>query len=66
MFLLNVLFSFQQDTRTMNDLPRLDLNVLPVYMMGYNGTGVRVSVLDDGIEYNHTDLRANYVSLMSP
>ncbi|CAB3244914.1 unnamed protein product [Arctia plantaginis] len=51
---------YLQDTRTMNNLPRLDLNVLPVYMMGYNGTGVRVSVLDDGIEYNHTDLRANY------
>ncbi|XP_075979431.1 neuroendocrine convertase 1-like [Anticarsia gemmatalis] len=51
---------YLQDTRTVNNLPRLDLNVLPVYMMGYNGSGVRVSVLDDGIEHNHTDLRANY------
>ncbi|XP_059062217.1 neuroendocrine convertase 1-like [Achroia grisella] len=51
---------YLQDTRTLNNLPRLDLNVLPVYGMGFNGSGVRVSVLDDGIEHNHTDLRANY------
>lgn len=57
------LWCFQQDTRTVRDLPRLDLNVLPVYALGYNGKGVRVSVLDDGIEHNHTDLRLNYVSL---
>ncbi|XP_053611965.1 neuroendocrine convertase 1-like isoform X2 [Plodia interpunctella] len=48
------------DTRNIRNLPRLDLNVLPVYAMGFNGSSVRVSVLDDGIEHNHTDLRANY------
>ncbi|CAH0718128.1 unnamed protein product, partial [Brenthis ino] len=51
---------YLQDTRTDADLPRLDLNVLPVYAMGYSGKGVRVSILDDGIEHNHTDLRDNY------
>ncbi|KPI97092.1 Neuroendocrine convertase 1 [Papilio xuthus] len=51
---------YLQDTRTNQDLPRLDLNVLPVYQMGITGRGVRVSVLDDGLEYNHTDLRDNY------
>ncbi|XP_063829835.1 neuroendocrine convertase 1-like [Ostrinia nubilalis] len=51
---------YLQDTRTDRSLPRLDLNVLPVYALGINGAGVRVSVLDDGIEHNHTDLRANY------
>ncbi|KAG6457643.1 hypothetical protein O3G_MSEX010420 [Manduca sexta] len=51
---------YLQDTRTIHYLPRLDLNVLPVYKMGYNGKGVRVSVLDDGIEHTHTDLRDNY------
>ncbi|KAL3613164.1 Neuroendocrine convertase 1 [Castilleja foliolosa] len=50
-----------QDTRTVDNLPRLDLNVLPVYAMGFNGAGVRVSVLDDGIEHNHTDLQDNYM-----
>ncbi|CAH2049099.1 unnamed protein product, partial [Iphiclides podalirius] len=51
---------YLQDTRTNENLPRLDLNVLSVYRMGYDGRGVRVSVLDDGVEHNHTDLRANY------
>ncbi|XP_045501380.1 neuroendocrine convertase 1-like [Colias croceus] len=51
---------YLQDTRTFTDLPRLDLNVLPVYDMGFNGLGVRISILDDGIEHNHTDLRDNY------
>ncbi|XP_069360440.1 neuroendocrine convertase 1-like [Maniola hyperantus] len=51
---------YLQDTRTDSNLPRLDLNVLPAYALGYNGGGVRVSILDDGIEHNHTDLRENY------
>ncbi|XP_045450459.1 neuroendocrine convertase 1-like [Melitaea cinxia] len=51
---------YLQDTRTDLSLPRLDLNVLPVYKLGYNGQGVRVSILDDGVEHNHTDLRDNY------
>ncbi|XP_037971515.2 neuroendocrine convertase 1 [Plutella xylostella] len=51
---------YLHDTRTRSDLPRLDLNVLPVYNMGFNGKGVRVTVLDDGIEHNHTDLKTNY------
>jgi proprotein convertase subtilisin/kexin type 1 len=41
---------------------RLDLNVLPAYRLGVTGRGVRVAVLDDGLEYTHEDLRANYVS----
>lgn len=31
---------------------------------GYTGKGIVVSILDDGIEKNHPDLEANYVSLM--
>lgn len=52
----------QQDTRTRRDLPKLDLNVLPVYRAGITGKGVRVTILDDGIEYTHDDLKNNYVS----
>lgn len=53
----------QQDTRTRIDLPKLDLNVLPVYRAGITGKGVRVTILDDGIEYTHDDLNKNYVSI---
>lgn len=52
----------QQDTRSNKALPKLDLNVLPLYRLGVTGRGVRIAVLDDGLEYTHDDLRNNYVS----
>jgi hypothetical protein len=38
----------KRDTRTEEDLPKLDLHVIPVWSMGYTGKGVVVTVLDDG------------------
>ena len=57
-----IAFDFQQDTRSRDDLPYLSLNIVPVYAMGYTGRGVRVCVIDDGLEHTHDDLRDNYVS----
>uniref|UniRef100_A0A8D0E246 furin n=1 Tax=Salvator merianae TaxID=96440 RepID=A0A8D0E246_SALMN len=37
-----------------------DLNVREAWQLGYTGRGIVVSILDDGIEKNHTDLEANY------
>ncbi|XP_018321284.1 neuroendocrine convertase 1-like isoform X3 [Agrilus planipennis] len=54
------IFKGPQDTRTRSDLPKLDLNVIPVYRMGITGKGIRVNILDDGIEYTHDDLKINY------
>ncbi|XP_017779220.1 PREDICTED: neuroendocrine convertase 1-like, partial [Nicrophorus vespilloides] len=51
---------YLQDTRTRPDLPKLDLNVLPLYRLGVTGKGIRISILDDGIEYTHDDLKRNY------
>ncbi|KAF7414457.1 hypothetical protein HZH68_002946 [Vespula germanica] len=51
---------YLQDTRTSKKLPKLDLNVLPVYELGVTGRGVRIAVLDDGLEHDHDDLRNNY------
>jgi subtilisin family serine protease len=62
---MSAVFLPQQDTRTRSDLPKLDLHVLPLYRQGVTGRGVRVVVLDDGIEYTHDDLKDNYVSLCS-
>lgn len=39
--------------------PGIDLNVQPVWQT-YTGQGVRVGVMDDGIDWQHPDLRANY------
>ncbi|KAL9969268.1 hypothetical protein ACROYT_G021464 [Oculina patagonica] len=38
----------------------VDINVLPVWARGYSGKGVVVSVLDDGIDHTHPDLKNNY------
>lgn len=37
------------------------MNVQDAWTMGYTGKSVVVSILDDGIERNHPDLKANYV-----
>lgn len=47
-------------------LPKLDLHVIPVWQKGITGKGVVITVLDDGLEWNHTDIYANYVSLDPP
>lgn len=30
--------------------------------MGYTGKGIVITILDDGLEKDHPDLQANYVS----
>ncbi|VDD93671.1 unnamed protein product [Enterobius vermicularis] len=39
---------------------RTDMNVIGAWKLGYTGKGVVVSILDDGIQHNHTDLVDNY------
>ena len=39
-----------------------DMNVEEVWEQDVTGRGAVVSILDDGIEHNHPDLRENYVS----
>lgn len=39
-----------------------DMKVVEAWKKGYTGKGVVVSILDDGIQPNHPDLKANYVS----
>ncbi|KAH0548887.1 hypothetical protein KQX54_003949, partial [Cotesia glomerata] len=57
--------NLQQDTRSSKELPKLDLNVVPLYHQGITGRGIRVAVLDDGLEYTHDDLKNNYDPLIS-
>ncbi|XP_070391436.1 neuroendocrine convertase 1-like [Dermacentor albipictus] len=48
------------DTRSSPELPELDHRVTKVWDMGFTGRGVVVTVMDDGLEWNHTDLMQNY------
>jgi len=41
------------------------MNVIPAWSNGYTGRGVVVSILDDGIEKDHPDLKRNYVCLLN-
>ena len=38
------------------------MNVKAAWKKGYTGRDVVVSILDDGIEKDHPDLKTNYVS----
>ncbi|XP_076350282.1 neuroendocrine convertase 1-like [Tachypleus tridentatus] len=51
---------YLHDTRNMPDLPELDLHVTKVWDMGFTGKNVVVTVMDDGLEWNHTDIKRNY------
>ncbi|KAM9307095.1 proprotein convertase subtilisin/kexin type 5 [Pholidichthys leucotaenia] len=44
---------------------RSDMNIAGAWRRGYTGKGVVVSVLDDGIEREHPDLKPNYDPLAS-
>ncbi|XP_067933501.1 neuroendocrine convertase 1-like [Watersipora subatra] len=44
------------DTKTV----KTDLGILPAWDKGYTGKGVVISILDDGLEWNHTDIQENY------
>ena len=37
------------------------MNIIQAWRRGYTGNGVVVTILDDGIEYTHDDLKDNYV-----
>ena len=36
------------------------MNITGAWARGYTGNGVSVSILDDGIEWDHGDLKRNY------
>ncbi|KAL4660764.1 proprotein convertase subtilisin/kexin type 6-like isoform X1 [Arapaima gigas] len=44
---------------------RSEMNIMAAWQRGYTGKNVVVSILDDGIEKNHTDLAQNYDPLAS-
>ena len=39
-----------------------DMSVMETWSDGYTGKGVTIAIVDDGVEYTHPDLQANFVS----
>lgn len=42
------------------------MNVSKLWDQGITGTGVRVALIDDGLDYTSLDLKDNFVRLTSP
>lgn len=40
------------------------MNVKSAWARGYAGQGVVVTILDDGLETDHPDLKPNYASIL--
>ena len=38
------------------------MSVMETWSDGYTGKGVTIAIVDDGVEYTHPDLQANFVS----
>uniref|UniRef100_A0A1B6E0T0 P/Homo B domain-containing protein n=1 Tax=Clastoptera arizonana TaxID=38151 RepID=A0A1B6E0T0_9HEMI len=53
------------DYRTSSRKPVSDLNVVPLYQAGFTGQGVKLAVIDDGLEIDHPDLVNNYDASIS-
>ena len=45
-----------------DEYPEHMMNATGVWAMGYTGKGVFTTLLDDGLDYEHVDLAANFVS----
>ncbi|MBN2700624.1 MAG: S8 family serine peptidase [Methylothermaceae bacterium] len=43
-------------------MPGADLNTTPVWAEGLTGAGLQIAIVDDGLEINHEDLKANTAS----
>lgn len=52
--------SIKSDAEYANTWGVTNTGAKTVYTAGVTGNGVKVAVLDTGIDYNHTDLNANY------
>lgn len=64
MFSARYVHHYQLGYRLNSTIPMIDMNLVPVYQK-YNitGAGVKILIIDDGIEYTHEDIRCNFVSI---
>ncbi|ELT90904.1 hypothetical protein CAPTEDRAFT_121853 [Capitella teleta] len=51
---------YLNDARKEKSLHKLDLRVIPVWNKNITGRGIVVAVLDDGLEWKHSDIAPNY------
>lgn len=49
-----------------DDYPEHMMNVTGLWAMGYTGKGIISSFVDDGLDYNSEDIKANFVGIFPP
>lgn len=59
------------DGKGVSTLIGYDINLYPAYLLGLTGRGVRVSIVDDGLDHEHCDILENFdpeisVNLVDP
>jgi kexin len=47
-------------------MPENELNVTKLWDRGITGTGVKIALIDDGLDYTSGDLKDNFVRLSAP
>ncbi|QYO62559.1 S8 family serine peptidase [Leptolyngbya sp. 7M] len=50
---------YLQNTGQSGGTPGVDLNIVKVWQ-DYRGRGIKVGILDDGVQYTHPDLQPNF------
>lgn len=58
------MYTFQVNKGQTGGLEDIDINVAPAWERGFDGRGVVITILDDGIDHSHPDIRANYVCFL--
>ena len=56
---------YSEHSNPVNDAPQIDLNLTTLWEKGLYGEGIQIAVVDDGLEYTHPDLSANYDASLS-
>ncbi|MEG4278683.1 S8 family serine peptidase, partial [Microcoleus sp. MON1_C1] len=63
-WLLNKGQKVEHNFRSIKGTPGIDLNVLPLWPQ-YTGKGIKVGVIDDGVDGNHEDFAGNFDKSLS-
>lgn len=51
-----------QNTGQGGGIPGMDINVSSAWSRGYYGSGIKIAIVDDGLDYNHEDLKDNILT----
>ena len=63
--ILFLYFVFKQSEGQSGIVKGSDHSIIDVWKMGYNGSGIKIVVIDDGLDHTHWDLRDKFNTTIS-